>query len=112
MDDAVYHWRDRSEHPFLWQCIDAALKDDEARLEMEMIRKTMAQVEAERYTREATLAANKRTLVDQLRLRFKRIPPEIEQTIQTTQDADQLAEWLRRFATADDLDAVGIVPEE
>ncbi len=107
IDAAVYHWRGRSEHSFLRQRIDAALKDDETRLEMEMIRKTMAQAEAERYT----LEANKRTLVKQLRLRFPPLPAEIEHTIDMSQDADQLAEWLDRFATAQDLDAIGILPQ-
>jgi hypothetical protein len=106
MDAAVYHWRDRSEHSFLRQRIDAALKDDEARLEVEMIRKTMAQAEGERYT----LEANKRTLVNQLRLRFPPLPAEIEQTIAETQDAKKLDEWLSGVVTAKDLNAIGIIP--
>ncbi len=71
-----------------------------------MVRKTMAQVEGERYT----LEANKRTLVEQLSLRFESLPAEIVQAIESTRDADQIAEWLRRFATADDLDTIGILP--
>jgi hypothetical protein len=106
IDAAVYYWRGRSEHAFLRQRIDAALKNDEARLEMEMIRKTMAQAEAERYT----LEANKRTLVKQLRLRFSSLPAEVEQTIENTQDAGKLAEWLNGVITAKDLDSIGILP--
>jgi hypothetical protein len=34
----------------------------------------------------------------------------VEQVIEATQDAEKLAQWLRRFATARDLDSVGIVP--
>jgi hypothetical protein len=79
----------------------------EVRPQVAMIRKTMAQAEAERYT----LEERKRTLVKQLRLRFPPLPPEIEQTIEHTQDADKLAEWLERFATADDLRAIVIVPQ-
>jgi hypothetical protein len=106
IDAAVYYWRGRSEHAFRRQRIDAALKNDEVRLEMGMIRKTMAQAEAERYT----LAERKRTLVNQLRLRFPPLPAEIEQTIENTQDADKLAEWLNGVITAKDLDSIGILP--
>ena len=114
VEGVVYHWRGENEHPLLRERIDAALKDDEDRLEMAMVRKTMAQAEAERYTRAATLTATlaerKRTLVNQLKLRFAPLPSEIEQTVESTQDADQLAQWLDRFATADDLDSIGILP--
>ncbi len=110
VEGVVYHWRGENEHPLLRERIDAALKDDEDRLEMAMVRKTMAQAEAERYTLTERLAERKRTLVELLRLRFDPLPDEIEQTIASTRDADTLAEWLRRFATADDLDSIGILP--
>ncbi len=71
-----------------------------------MVRETMARAEGERYT----LEANKRTLLKQLRLRFETLPAEMEQVIASTRDADQIAEWLRRFATANDLDTIGILP--
>jgi hypothetical protein len=32
------------------------------------------------------------------------------QVIQATQDAERLAEWLRRVATEKDLDSIGILP--
>ena len=50
------------------------------------------------------------TLLEQLRLRFGSITSEVEQTIQASQDAEQLAEWLRRFANAKAEADVGIVP--
>jgi hypothetical protein len=102
----VYHAREQSEHTTLRQRIDAALEDDEARLEVEMVRRSMADVHRD----EITLAERKRTLVEQLRLRWAPLPAEVEQAIGATQDAEQLAEWLRRFVTARDLDAIGIVP--
>jgi hypothetical protein len=73
-------------------------------------RKTMAEAEAERYTLAERLAERKRILVRQLQLRFPPLPAEIEQTVQSTQDADQLARWLDSFATAADLDSIGILP--
>jgi len=102
----VYHARGQSEHETLRRRINAALSDDESKLEVEMVRKTMAQAEGERYT----LVERKRTLVEQLRLRFETLPAEVEQKIETTQDADKIAEWLRGIITARDLDAIGILP--
>src|SRR5947209_794753 len=71
-----------------------------------MPRRTMADVDWDL----ATLEERKRTLLEQLRLRFKSLSPEIEQVIKATQDADRLAEWLRGVITARDLAAVGILP--
>src|SRR6202044_2024149 len=100
VEGLVYHARAECEHGMLRQRIDAVLSED-ARLEVEMVRRTMADVHRD----EATLAANKRTLLELLRLRFKSLPPETELAIAETQDADQLAEWLRGVVTAKDLDA-------
>ncbi len=102
----VYHSRQSSEHEALRQRIDAALKNDESRLEVDMVRKTLADVHRD----EGALAANKRTLLRQLRQRWAPLPPETEQTIEATQDAEKLDEWLLRFATAKDLDSIGIRP--
>jgi hypothetical protein len=55
------------------------------------------------------LEERKRTLLDQLRLRFDPLPAEAEQAVEATQDADQLAKWLRGVVKAKDLDAIGIV---
>ena len=71
-----------------------------------MMRRTLADVHRD----EGALTARKQTLLEQLRLRFKSLTPDVEQAIQATQDTNQLAEWLRRFATAKDLDSIGIVP--
>jgi hypothetical protein len=49
--------------------------------------------------------------VELLRLKYKSsFSQEMEQAIEATQDADQLAEWLRRVITARDLDSIGILP--
>jgi hypothetical protein len=39
-------------------------------------------------------------LLKQLKVRFKKVPPEIEAKIQATQDTQQLDTWLVAFATA------------
>jgi hypothetical protein len=69
----------------------------------------MADIHRDEGRREGTLTERKRTLLELLRLRWAPLPPEVVQVIQSTQDAGQLAEWLRSFATARDLDSIGIV---
>jgi hypothetical protein len=106
IEGLVYHARAGHEHAGLRERIDAALRDDEDRLEADMVRRSLADMHWE----EATLAANKRTLLELLRLRWGPLPAETEQVIETTQDAEQLAAWLRGVVTAEDLEGVGIVP--
>ncbi len=113
----VYHARQPSEHALHRQRINAALRHDEDRLEVEMVRRMMPEIHREEGREEGrregrlegALAADKRTLLEQLRLRFHSVPREVEQAVQATKDADQVTEWLRRFATATDLDSIGIV---
>jgi hypothetical protein len=102
----VYHARPASDREALRQRINAALRDDRDRLEVDMAWRTMA--EEDRH--EERIVDRKRTLLDQLRLRWGTLPAETEQVIEATQDADKLAEWLRGVITARDLDAVGIIP--
>jgi hypothetical protein len=106
----VYHARHPSEHSVHRQRINAALRHDEDRLEVEMVRRMMPDIHREEGRREGLLEGTKQMLLEQLRLRFRSVPKEVEQAVQATQDADQVAKWLRRFATATDLDSIGIVP--
>jgi hypothetical protein len=108
VEGLVYHARAAAEHETLRRQIDAAVRDDEGRLEVEMARRTLADVHREQASLEAVLNERKRTLLLQLRLRFKAVPPKIERTIQSTADSDQLEVWLTRFATAEDLDSIVI----
>jgi hypothetical protein len=110
----VYHSRQSSEHGALRQRIDRALTNAESRLEVDMVRKTLADVHRQEGRdegrREGALAVSKRTLLGQLRQRWAPLPAETEQTIEATQDVNQLEQWLLRFATALDLDSIGIRP--
>ena len=101
----VYNSRAASEHQTLRQRIDSALMDDETRLEVDMVRRTLADV----HRAEERITDRKRTLLELLRLRFS-VPPEVVQAIEATQDADKLAEWLRGVVTKNDLDSIGILP--
>ena len=75
-----------------------------------MVRRALADVHRDEGRREGSLAADKRTLLRQLRLRFSPLPVEVEQAIEATQDADRLAQWLDGIITKPDLDSIGIVP--
>jgi hypothetical protein len=83
---------------------------DEDRLEVDMTRRTLADVHRDEGRLEGALIARKQMLVDLLPLRFKSLPEEMEHTIKASQDADKLAEWLRGIITAKDLDSIGILP--
>jgi hypothetical protein len=102
----VYHSRAESEHGALRERINAALRNDESRLEVDMVRRTLADVHRE----EGEILAKRSTLLDQLRLRWGDLPAETKQVIEATQDADKLAEWLRGVVTKDTLEAIGIRP--
>ena len=74
-----------------------------------MVGQTLADFHREQDRSEVRITDRKRTLLEQLRLRFS-LPAEVAQAIKATQDADILAEWLRGVATAKTLDSIGIRP--
>jgi hypothetical protein len=57
---------------------------------------------------EGELRAYRKTLLRQLRLRFGAVPQAVESIIESAEDAEQLQDWLGRFATARTLKDVGI----
>jgi hypothetical protein len=73
-----------------------------------MARRTLADI----HWKEGFVAEQKRILLMQLRLRFKSVPKEAADIIQSTTDADKLAEWLHQFAIAPDLASIGILPAD
>jgi hypothetical protein len=105
----VYHSRQTGEHEVLRQRIDAAPRDDEDRLEVDMARKTLADVHREEGRLQGEIAEDKRMLLEQLRLRWSPLPVGIELDIEATQDIKRLRDWLRRVATGTDLYSIGIV---
>ena len=110
----VYHDRAASEHEGLTQCIVASARTDEDREELNMARRSMADVvraEGEqRGEQRGELRARQQMLLVQLRERYKRLPAAVEQTVETTSDPARLDEWIKKFATAESLDAIGILP--
>jgi hypothetical protein len=106
----VYHSRETTEHNALRERIDAALKNDESRLEVNMVRRTLADVHRDEGRREGEITVRKQTLLDLLRVRWGTVSAETEQAIAATQDAEKLAEWLRGVVTSKDLKSIGIRP--
>jgi hypothetical protein len=107
----VYHWRDRKEHEPMRACVNEGLGGET--LEIKMVRQTMADVLREEGRdegrRQGILADRKRTLRRLIQIRWG-LPAEVERAIEATEDADQLAAWIDRFAAAADLASMGIVP--
>jgi hypothetical protein len=56
---------------------------------------------------EAAIETRQQTLIRQLRRRFGKLPAKVTRAINATTTADQLDEWLDRFATANSLDEMG-----
>jgi len=109
VEGLVYHSRGENEHQVLRRRIDEAPGGD--RLEVDMVRRTMADVLMDKGRLAERLEDRKRTLVEQLQDRWGPLPEQTAQAIEATQDAEQIRAWLRRFATANDLASVGIVSQ-
>jgi hypothetical protein len=104
----VYHERNPSERGGLQEAIEASVQTDVRRKEVFEMGKTIAQEIEQRGKQTGELHARKTTLIRLLRKRFGVLAPEIEQTIEATEEIAQLDEWLDRFATAKTLRDVGI----
>jgi len=86
----------------------SAPRDIPIQEELALVRQTLADVHRE----ETVLAERKRMLLELLCLRFGSLSLETVQVIEKIQDPNQLAEWLRRFATAKNLKEIGITMEK
>jgi truncated hemoglobin YjbI len=100
----VYHVREPSEWPSLEQTIEASVQTDEQRQEIFEMRRTIA----DQLKEEGAIDNRQQILIRQLKRRFGDVPDELSSTIRTTNDPEQLDEWLDRFATAETLEEVGI----
>ena len=104
----VYHVREPSEWPSLQQAIEASVQTDEHRQEVFEMRRTIADELKEEGAKEGALKTRQQTLIRLLKRRFGDVSDEVSSTIRTTNDPEQLDEWLDRFATAETLEEVGI----
>jgi hypothetical protein len=108
----VYHERAPTEHGALQGVIEASVGTDEHRQELREMRKTIADVFRDEGRqlgrREEAISARRETLLRQLTLRFKKVPPATEQVIRATTDLARLDAWLDALLTARTLRDVGI----
>ncbi|HUG93145.1 MAG TPA: Rpn family recombination-promoting nuclease/putative transposase [Planctomycetaceae bacterium] len=126
----VYFERPPSERPRLQRTIEGSVHTDRNRREIRQMgktiaealmekgrrqerakQKTIAEAFKEEGRREEMARVRQQTLLRQLRRRFKDLPVDIVQAVESTQDIERLDTWLDRFATATCLEDVGIGPE-
>jgi hypothetical protein len=104
----LYHERSESEQGRLQQIMENSVQDEATRQEVEKMRKTGAEALMERGAQKAGLLTRQQTLVRLLRRRFGDISLEVLRVVEGTDDAEQLDDWLDRFATAQTLEELGI----
>jgi predicted transposase/invertase (TIGR01784 family) len=104
----VYHVREPSEWPSLQQAIEDSVQTDEHRQEVFEMRRTIADELKEEGAKEGALRKSQQTLIRQLKRRFGNVPDGLSSTIRTTNDPEQLDEWLDQVVTAETLEELGI----
>ena len=115
IDAMIYHERSPTEQPRLHETILQSVQSDELRQEISVMGKTMADVLIEKGQRkgerkgerkgrnEAAIETRQQTLIRLLRRRFRNVPAEIVNAVQTTREIDRLDQWLDRLVTAGSL---------
>jgi Putative transposase, YhgA-like len=108
----LYHDRDKPEHQGLQDRIAETVRKADHRQEVQAMGKTMADALREEGEQRGVLRDRRQTLLAQLRTRFGNLPQTVVDAIEGCADADQLAAWLVRFATARRLSDMSIVPKK
>jgi ElaB/YqjD/DUF883 family membrane-anchored ribosome-binding protein len=92
--------------------MENSVQDEATRQEVTKMWKTGAEAlmerGAEQGAQKARLQTRRETLVRQLRKRFGSVPSEVVSVVETTDDVDQLDDWLDRLVTAQTLEELGI----
>jgi hypothetical protein len=104
IDALLYHERDPSEHPRLYQAVETAVQSDRLKQEVIDVRKTMADVLKE----EGALQTLREMLLRLLRKRFREVPEGVTAAVETNTDLDCLKTWIENVTTAKKLKDVGI----
>jgi hypothetical protein len=105
-DMLVYHSREKPEQRGLHEIVESYVDNDADRREYMAARQTIA----ESMKEEAAIAHGKETLLRQLHIRFRNVPAEITARVESADNLRQLNRWLDRFATANSIEEVGILP--
>jgi predicted transposase YdaD len=95
----VYHAREGGERQRMAEFIRETVRTSE-RPEVQSMAKTIAEALIEEGKEQGALETRREDLIRMLRLKFKRVPAEVEAEISATQDLEQLQTWLDEFAIA------------
>jgi len=88
--------------------MENAVQDEATRQEVVKMRKTGAEALMERGAQKAGLLTRRQTLVRLLHRRFGSVPSDVVSVVETTDDVDQLDDWLDRLVTAQTLEELNI----
>jgi hypothetical protein len=112
----IYHERERPEQEPLQRLVADSVQNDRHRREVFDMGKTIAEALKDEGRAmgkaEEAVEARRKTLLRQLRLRFKRVPEQIVRRVEATTDVTQLEAWLDGVVTARKLTDVRIPPLE
>jgi hypothetical protein len=114
----VYHERDPCEQQGLRETIEASVRVEEHRLEVSKMSRTIADALREeglkkglkKGRKEGEIRGLRQALLRQIRKRFGEVSLEIVDTIEATEDINQLNTWLDQFVTARTLEQMKISP--
>jgi hypothetical protein len=112
IDALIYHERERPEHDELKARVLDAIQTDPHRQEVYEMGQSMAEYLKEQGAREEAVRSRQQTLLDQLRIKFKRVPENIVRRVELTDSVEQLTAWLNAIIKAKKLADVGIPPVE
>jgi hypothetical protein len=111
----IYHDRAVPEREGLRERVVASVRTDPRRQEVATVSQTIAEALREegrlQGQKEGAVEALQQTLLRQLRLRFHKVPRAVEKVIRATDDIGRLQSWCDRFASAQTIEDLGIVPE-
>lgn len=117
----IYHERETTEQARLQEQIVESVETDEHRKELSMLKGSFADeliTKGRRKGREAgrkeglrsgELRGRKKTLLEQLELRFGKPSQEILKAIEAEKDEERIAQWSKKLIVADSVDDLGIV---
>jgi hypothetical protein len=108
----AYHERGRAEYQDLKEQIEASVQADVYRREVFAMGKTIAEDFIEKGRKQGkkqeAIRSRRRILLNLLRRRFGDLPEQTVAAIESCTSAEELDSWLNNFATAANLDEVGI----
>jgi hypothetical protein len=104
----VYHERQEGEIDDMQEVIEASASTETHRREIQAMKQTYAEKLLAEGQEKGELLALRKTLLQLLRQRFRKVPASIETTVNNTSDVGQLETWIGRVVTASTLSDIGI----